>query len=504
MRSKKAIYNIVSKFAYQFIALISGLLVPRLILEHFGSSYNGTIATITQLLSIVSVLVMGLAGATRTALYKPLAEKDIYSVSKIMATTNSIMRRACLIIAMYAVVLAIVYPLIFESDIPPADCTLLVLILAVGVCANYFFGHTYTFLLQADQSEYISTIITTVMVVLDMLFVVVFIWLGGSILTVRLGYAVVAVLSTVSIYLVAHKRYRFIPGCRPDRSLLGQRKAAMFHSFANIIHNNTDIIILSLFTNAKIVSVYSVYYSIVNNIKQVMSNFSSGLEGAFGNMWTKGETEKFRLHFSTYEFLVLGLTSVVFACTGVLLLPFMQIYTKGITDTNYVLPVLAVLVTVTEGVFCIRQPYITIVQATGGYRATQVSAAIEAAINVISSIVLVWRAGIYGVVIGTLLANLFRTFHYAWYCSKEILQRKYFAFIKKITWHACTGLCGAGLSILCCDLLAVQNWGQWIVNAAICLVIVSGTVFASAWLFYRRETRASLTFVKQLLIRRGR
>ena len=55
------------------------------------------------------------------------------------------------------------------------------------------------------------------------------------------------------------------------------------------MHENTDITVLTLFTNVKEVSVYSVYYMVVSSIKKLTVTFSTGLEAAFGNMIAKNE-----------------------------------------------------------------------------------------------------------------------------------------------------------------------------------------------------------------------
>ena len=43
MRTKKAFYNITLELVLQVVTLVSGLILPRLILEAYGSAYNGVI-----------------------------------------------------------------------------------------------------------------------------------------------------------------------------------------------------------------------------------------------------------------------------------------------------------------------------------------------------------------------------------------------------------------------------------------------------------------------------
>ena len=78
MRSRKAVINIITSMADQVIATICAFLIPRLILVTFGSEYFGVVQSITQYMGIVELMTIGLSGAARVALYKPLAEKKYY------------------------------------------------------------------------------------------------------------------------------------------------------------------------------------------------------------------------------------------------------------------------------------------------------------------------------------------------------------------------------------------------------------------------------------------
>ena len=68
MRTKKAIINTFAGLMYETVALICGMILPRLILRSFGSSYNGITTSITQFLSVIALLRSGIGGVTRAAL----------------------------------------------------------------------------------------------------------------------------------------------------------------------------------------------------------------------------------------------------------------------------------------------------------------------------------------------------------------------------------------------------------------------------------------------------
>ena len=54
-----------------------------------------------------------------------------------------------------------------------------------------------------------------------------------------------------------------------EKISLPMRRDAAIHSIANIIHQNSDIVILTFFMDVKLVSVYTVYYFVVGQIKKL-------------------------------------------------------------------------------------------------------------------------------------------------------------------------------------------------------------------------------------------
>ena len=91
MRTKKAMLNIATSLGYQIILIISGLIVPKLILEAYGSACNGVVSSVIQFMSVISFLTIGLTGAIRVELYKALADNDTKQIAKIIIPIKQFM-----------------------------------------------------------------------------------------------------------------------------------------------------------------------------------------------------------------------------------------------------------------------------------------------------------------------------------------------------------------------------------------------------------------------------
>ena len=59
MRRKKLLFNTGTALLSQLVTLISGFILPRLIIGQYGSEVNGLVSSITQFLAFFSMMEMG-------------------------------------------------------------------------------------------------------------------------------------------------------------------------------------------------------------------------------------------------------------------------------------------------------------------------------------------------------------------------------------------------------------------------------------------------------------
>ena len=197
-------------------------------------------------------------------------------------------------------------------------------------------------------------------------------------------------------------------------------------------------------------------------------------------MEKRGQVEKYRNNFNTFEFLIFSLISVLFTCSFILLLPLIKIYTRGVTDTNYILPTFAYISVLTSMFFCIRTPYIIAVQSAGKYKETKKGAILEAIINLAVSLILVFPFGLIGVTIGTMVANIFRTIQYEIFASKHLINRSNLVFVKRIIWLTACFL----LVLLMKEVLPsfeINSWIKWIVSGVYYFVVALVITFIMAY-----------------------
>lgn len=488
MRTKKAVYNTITSMCYELVNVICGLILPRLILSRFGSSYNGITSSIVQFISCAVLLRAGVSFVTRAALYGPLSRRDYHEISAIVLATEKFMRKIAIIYVIGLVGIAALYPLLVSEEFEWFFTFSLVLIIGSVTFVQYYFGITYQFLLQADQSQYIISCVQIFTVILNTIISAILIQLGFGIHSVKLVSAVAYSLNPIVICLHCKKKYRIDRSVQPSPSAIKQRWDAFSQALAVFVHNNTDIIILTCFAETKEVSVYAVYNYVIKNLQAVLQTFIDSFGAAFGNMLANKETKTIEQNLRVYELIVFGLTSVLYSVAGVMIVPFAEVYTMGVNDVNYTRPLFAMLITISGAFACFRLPYQTIVQAAGHFKQTKTGALIEAGMNITISVLAVYRFGLVGVAVGTLVATVFRSVQYAVYLGRHIVPRSITIFIGHMGVNA---IVAAGTYIVSCVFLPtlVDSWTVWIVAA---VKITICTCFLSAGLhllFYSKDIK---------------
>ncbi len=432
-RRKKLIYNTISALVLQVITLICGLILPRQILQYFGSDVNGLVTSISQFLSVIVVLELGVGPVIQSNLYKPLAGQDKETVSKIVVSAERFYRKIAYIFIVYISFLLVVYPRI-NKEYDFCFTASLILIISISSFAQYFFGITYQNLLSADQKIYIHSVLRIFTVILNTVLSIILMRGGCSIHVVKLISACVFVVQPIVLNLYVKKKYNINRKIIYNEEPIKQKWNGLAQHLAAVVCSEIDVVLLTFLASYQDVSIYSVYLLVVNGITNLVMTTVSGLESFWGNMMAKNEEKLLIRSFEVVECLMHMVVTVLFCSTAILITPFVSVYVKGIEDSSaYILPLFGGLLTFAYGVQCLRVPYFRIIKAAGHYKQTQSGAIGSMLLNIVISLLLVKPFGLNGVALGTLAAMLYHTIYFAWYLRKNILVRPIKHFIKYLS-----------------------------------------------------------------------
>lgn len=500
-RTQKAKLNISTSLLAQVVSMLCGLIVPRLMLETFGSELYGATTSITSFLAYISLIEGGVAGVARAALYKPLANSDLQEISGIYNESKHFFRIVGGIFVLYTIALACGYnSLAKDIELDRWFSASLVLAISVSTLAQYMFGISNVILVQAEQKNYIINILSITTVLINTLFIILLTRFGCNIIIVKLVSSCIFIIRPVVLTIYVKKHYKLFTSRECHKTgALNQKWTALGQHIAFFLHTNTDVVVLTILADLKTVAVYSVYNMVISNIRSLVASSYNGLESIFGNMYAKGETDHLDRVFGYYETFISIVAISLFSTTAAMIVPFVKLYTIGITDVNYIIPLFAIVAVLAELVFILRTPYHYLVNAANRFKQTKYAAYGEAIINMVLSVVLVFQYGIVGVAIATLLAMMFRSIYYSIYISKHIIHRKITLYIKRniINFGTFGIIVLVGNAIL--SRVSTNNYLSWALCGFLVLLIAAAITLLSNCLFYREDVISILKRTKMPL-----
>lgn len=480
-RGKKLALNTITSLGLQVVSVICGFILPRLILESFGSDVNGLVNSITQFLGVITLLDLGVGAVVQSALYKPLADNNTNMISKIYVSANKFFRRLAEILLVYVVLLMIFYPMLVNKSFGHMYTALLIAAICISSFAQYYFGIVNCLLLNADQRGYIQYVAQIITLILNTFACYIIIKLGASIQIVKLTTSLIFLLRPLFLVFYVKKHYSIDPKITYTDEPIKQKWNGMAQHFASYVLNGTDNIVLTMFSTLGNVSIYSVYNVVIIGVKNALLSVTNGFQSLIGEMLAKKETMKLNAFFGFVEWFLHTGTTLVFGCTGVLIVDFVRVYTYGINDADYIQPLFAVLITIANAGHCLRLPYNILILAAGHYKQTQSNYIIAMILNIVVSIATVKMWGLVGVAIGTLIAMAYQTVWMAKYDSKNIICWPFKNFLKQCGIDAITVIIASlatfkipmlSVSYVSWFLLAIEVFGIWLI-----ISIVINTIF---------------------------
>lgn len=430
---KKGIINVVIGVLGQLVILALGVLVPRFVLQSYGDEANGLINAIGQIFTYLALIEAGVGQAALQELYGPIVRGDYKKTNEIMSETHKMFRRLTNYYIAFVFVTAVIYPLFVHVSDSKNICFFgstywaifaIILIQGLSNAVTFYVISTIRQLLIADGYNFIIVNITTLIKVLTSVLRIVLINLKINLVLLQVVYLVLAIVEVLIYKAIIRKKYPWLKLDKVSNTeALNQRNAFVVHEICNVIFSSTDVLVLSIFCDLKVASIYAIYNLVFSAINTLINQVHSGCFYILGQTYNKDEKKYIKVHdiYDTYYIaFVFAMISTVYMC----ILPFVRLYTDGVTNINYIDEWLPFLFCLIQLLSCCRITSSNLIKIAGHAKQTVLRAITEAVINLGVSLLLVQYIGIYGVLLGTVFALLYRTNDMIVYANVRILKRK--------------------------------------------------------------------------------
>lgn len=435
MRTKNVAYGSLATALMSVVTLIAGLIIPRQIILAFGSEINGISNSITQFISYFDLLEAGLAGSAIYALYKPLAEKDQHSINGILSASKQYYDRIALMYLGGVIIFSALFSLRSTEVLPALDVFFLSVAIGLGGVLQFSTMAKYRVLLTAAQKTYVVALATTASIVAKIVVVYVGLKVGSGIILIKLLIASTILVRSLILYIYVKKHFRDVDyKAEPAKDALQQRGDVLLLQVLGSVQRAFPTIAMTIMAvGYSTISIYTVYMSIIIGVRGILDVILNGsIYSTFGEVILLEQYDILHEALGKFEVLCYGVISVLFACLLVLFMPFIYLYSQGMTDANYIQPALAYFLVFSTFIAVIRHPLSAMIPAAGHYRKTRTPNIIQATIAVVLSLLLAKPFGLYGILYGFLISDLFYTIVILWYVPHRITKTSSMASLKKI------------------------------------------------------------------------
>lgn len=421
---KKGIYNILIGFGSQFIILALGIIIPRLIMIGYGSETNGLLNTVTQIYTYVALLEAGVGTATIQALYGPIARDNKKSICEILSETKRYYNKISLCYGICVCILSILSPFIIKTELNKGIVSAVVFFNGMVGVITFYYTATLKQLMIAEGNNYIINTITLIIQIITYIAKIILASLKINVVFIQISYFLISVIQVFLYQMYYRKEYYWVKyNKEKNPTVLKQKNYYLIHEITLAIFNSTDTILLSTMCNLLVVSVYSTFNMVFSGIYSLIRTLFNSVQFMLGQSFHKNRKQYIEFQ-DAFESLYLGFVFSLVSVCYVMILPFIKLYTAGVTDINYLdnkLPLLFCMIQLLSACRTIPSNLINVAQHA---KQTVNRSILEAIINLVSSIILVNIIGIYGVLLGTIIALIYRTNDMILYANKVILNRK--------------------------------------------------------------------------------
>ncbi len=395
---KEFFFNLV------FTILISliGVIQNKYFVEYLGIEILGILKLFNQLFQYLNIVEMGIGSASAYALYKPLAEKNIDDVSKIVSTIKSIYNRIAITLFGLGLVCTPLLPFFMKMANFNKSIYFYWILFLINTISTYLYIK-YVILFTADQQFIKVKFIQSSSKIFYQILQIIFLMRVSSLYI----YIFLLLLDNLTQYIFfkIHYKRRYSYIYTTKERYLGIKsdiKNLFWHKIGGLIVFNTDLILISKLVSIEIVGIYASYMMIFQILKTIINILYSVLTPKIGKYIAQNDKENIYKSFKEINIVFILLGMILIFPTFKLINVFIELWIgKEFTLENWTI----VLMCINYYIDLVRWILEAYKSGFGFFDDIQ-SPIFEAVINLVFSIILGIKYGLDGIIIGTIISNM--------------------------------------------------------------------------------------------------
>ena len=424
-RLKNSVRNSLWGAISNIIATLLNFCVRTIFIKTLGNEYLGINGLFTNILYILSFAELGVGNAITYCMYKPVATNNQEKTKSLLKLYKKYYNTIGFIIFGIGILIISLFPYIIKEIPNISDNLIIIYLLYLFETASSYFLSYKSSIIIVNQKDYICDVVRLVLSIIKSLIqVIVLIFTKNYIL-----YLSIFVLSTlftnIIIGIIANKKYPFILENAKEldnlekKSILDNIKSLILYKVARVSLSGTDNIIISSIIGILAVGLYSNYSLIITAVSGIAYILLKGSISSIGNVNAIEKNEKKEELMKQILFVSGWLYGIITICLAILLSPFIKVWIGKEYLLNYSAVLASVFYILIDGLEFSSHTYIS---TLGYFKQTKFPSLICAILNIVLSILLGLKYGLFGIFISTSISKILTT---SWFDTYVIYKYEF-------------------------------------------------------------------------------
>ena len=432
--------NTMSAFLGNVVNILVKFVLQKIFIDSLGVEYLGLNSVLTNIISALSIVELGISSAIIFNLYEPIKTNKIEMIKSLLRFYRKAYNIIALITVGIGLLLMPFLHLIVREPVEGVNMYIAYMLVLASTVVSYLMSYRQS-ILYATEQGHITTNVQTITNIISAL-VQILILLATENYYLYLIVGIVAQLGkNFCLYKIAEKRHPILKhkdvkklDKAIEKDIFKKMRALFIHKASTFVIFGTDNIIISAFINVSTVGLYSNYHMIFSAVETIFTQTIKALTPTVGNLLVDKDVSR---NFKTFQkirhvnFVVVLLSSV-----GIIL--FADLFVKLWYGGEYVLSSFTLItLLMVHYQRMMRESYSVFKEAAGIYHEDRFVPVVESILNIVVSVVLVQWIGLPGVFIGTFVSSFALWFYsYPKFVYKKLFGRSYRQYIIEMVLYS--------------------------------------------------------------------
>lgn len=475
-RTEYSVLNMLTGLGGYFLNTVIGYICRIIFVRCLAAEYLGINGLFSNILSMLSLVELGIGSAMGYALYQPLAKDDKEKITSLMALYKKSYNIIGIVVALLGIMMI---PLLQYIIVKPQQIVeniyIIYLVYLFNTASSYFFSYRSALLIAAQKNYIVSGVnyaITTIVSIIQIPILLI----TQNFMLYLICQSIGVFINNVIVSMWAKHDYPYIEkkNVKPitkkeKRQMAVNIKALTINKIAAMLVNNTDNIVITYFNGLISTGVISNYTLLTGTLGSITSQLFNGITASVGNLNAVENNKKkynfFRIlnlaNFWIYGWCCIGIFlvsgEIVKICFGQKFVLDMQI--------PLVLAINFYLVGMNNAVLIYKN-------AMGLFKYGQYLLILTAMINLVLDVILGKMWGMFGIFLATIIARvLTNTWYEPYAVFKYGLEKNFKEYIKIFLEYVVVLIFTGAVCYVLCGFCKYNNIINLILKVIICSII---------------------------------